>query len=119
MKLVLSVFVTTSLFAQCSSVTEDFPLRFTDDFFPEPECDVDRPCADPNECCSFQGTCGADRLSCGIECVAGPCKIFCGYPDNLCNPNECCSITFECGVGEDCKKDLLIRQSVVTLDQVH
>lgn len=57
--------------------------------------------------------------ACGIGCVAGPCKIFCGYPDNMCNPNECCSINFECGVGEDCKKDLLIRQSVVTLDQVH
>lgn len=63
MKLVLSVFVTTSLFAQCSSVsTEVSPLRFTDDFFPEPECDIENPCADPNECCSIQGTCGADQF---------------------------------------------------------
>jgi hypothetical protein len=62
MKWFLSIFV-TSLLARCSSVnTDDFPFPDTDDFPIQTECDIDRPCADPNECCSLLGQCGADNF---------------------------------------------------------
>ena len=63
MKWFFSIFV-TSLLARCSSVsTDDFPFPDTDDVPIQTECDIDRPCADPNECCSlFLGQCGADNF---------------------------------------------------------